>query len=169
VHEIPLPEHHWYNWPESGSRLLANGSHWIDHFLWLNPGARVELARARRARSGQVLVELELENGACFSLALSDHGTSRGGVRELTEWHRGAHTARLIDQQYVCEREDRVSNEARLDEVEVYRAMYERFCDAILAREPGESLDDLRRTWGVMIDLEESLARCSEFSGDERR
>jgi predicted dehydrogenase len=159
VHEIPLPEHHWYNWPESGSRLLANGSHWIDHFLWLNPGSGVEHARARRMRSGQLLVELELENDACFSLTLSDHGTSRGGVRELTEWHRGAHTARLIDQSYRFEREDRVVHEAHLDEAQVYRVMYGEFCRAILANEPGETPEELGRTWEVMIALEESLAR----------
>ena len=159
MHEIPLPEHHWYNWPESGSRLLANGSHWIDHFLWLNPGSGVEHARARRMRSGQLLVELELENDACFSLTLSDHGTSRGGVRELTEWHRGAHTARLIDQSYRFEREDRVVHEAHLDEAQVYRVMYGEFCRAILANEPGETPEELGRTWEVMIALEESLAR----------
>lgn len=32
VYEIPLPDLHWYNWPNSGSRLISNGCHWLDFF-----------------------------------------------------------------------------------------------------------------------------------------
>src|SRR5207244_8304705 len=36
VYEIPLPPLHWYRWPNSGTGIISNGCHWIDHFLYLN-------------------------------------------------------------------------------------------------------------------------------------
>src|SRR5262249_51951945 len=29
VYEVPLPRRHWYRWPNSKSRLVSNGCHWI--------------------------------------------------------------------------------------------------------------------------------------------
>jgi len=40
VFEEPLPPHHWYRWPRSKSRIVSNGCHWLDHFLFLNDWAQ---------------------------------------------------------------------------------------------------------------------------------
>ena len=85
VHEIELPEHHWYRWPASRSRLVSNGCHWIDHFLYLNRWSRPVDWSIWRGPAGQIQVALELTNGAHFSMTLSDRGSDRLGVRELVE------------------------------------------------------------------------------------
>ena len=36
VFEVPVPRRNWYNWPNAHSRIVSNGCHWIDHFLYMN-------------------------------------------------------------------------------------------------------------------------------------
>jgi len=36
IYQIMLPDGHWYRWPNSCSRIVSNGCHWLDHFLYLN-------------------------------------------------------------------------------------------------------------------------------------
>ena len=36
VYEVPVPPLHWYRWASSRSRMLQDGCHWIDYFLYLN-------------------------------------------------------------------------------------------------------------------------------------
>ena len=157
VHEIPLPPHHWYNWPASGSRLLSNGCHWVDHFLWLNAGAAVVRQRAQRLGSGGIEVSLGLENGASFTLALSERGTSRTGVREVVEVRGEGRMARLVDSAYQAEDRHRVLRRGRVREHETYARMYRKYCARILAGEGGERAQDVERVWRVILELEQEL------------
>ncbi len=52
VYEVPLPRRHWYRWPVSSDRLVSNGCHWVDHFLFLNGFARERSAEAWSAGNG---------------------------------------------------------------------------------------------------------------------
>src|SRR5207302_6192153 len=52
VFEVPLPRRHWYRWPNSASRLVSNGCHWIDHFLFLNGFRPVHRQEVFAARDG---------------------------------------------------------------------------------------------------------------------
>ena len=83
--EIPVPKWHWYNWPNSGTRLLSNGCHWIDHFMFLNGYRKVIKRETTLTRIGDVHVLLELENGAVFNMLLTDYGSPRLGVRDYVE------------------------------------------------------------------------------------
>jgi predicted dehydrogenase len=89
VFEIPLPPGHWYNWKTSGSRIVSNGCHWIDHFMFLNsysPARKYSVAEAGR---GQMTIQIELENGALFTMVLTDTGSPRLGVRDYIELRKG--------------------------------------------------------------------------------
>ena len=79
---LPLPKLHWYSWPNSGSRLLSNGCHWIDYFLFLNAFSPVTNYSLKVAKNGDSNVFVELENKAVFTMVLTDLGSSRLGVRE---------------------------------------------------------------------------------------
>ena len=46
AYEVPLPPQHWYRWPNSGSKIISNGCHWIDHFLYLNNFSPVAVVAA---------------------------------------------------------------------------------------------------------------------------
>jgi hypothetical protein len=52
VYEVPMPPLHWYKWPNSKSRLITNGCHWIDH---LQRGAYLRLDRFSRSRHLKLL------------------------------------------------------------------------------------------------------------------
>ena len=158
VHEIALPPHHWYRWAVSGSRLLSNGCHWIDQFLWLNPDASVLAQGARGQRTGDTCqVWIELDNGAHFSMALSEEGSDRVGMREMTQWSRRGKMARLVDQTYVSESKRGILRKGTIKEAKMYEAMYGRFARQIVAGEPGDTLEDFARVWGVILGLEEDL------------
>ena len=123
VHEVPLPSEHWYRWPASRSRLISNGCHWLDEFLWLNPTHEVEQAHVRQA-SGVLHVWVTLTNGATFTMTLSDHGSSRLGVREFVEVRAGARTARVEDASRIqTEDASRVLRSARVNPMDAYPRM----------------------------------------------
>ena len=67
VSEVGLPPLHWYRWPVSGSRLVANGCHWVDHFIHLNGYAAVVSRNLFLAPDGTVHCSAVLDNGAVFS------------------------------------------------------------------------------------------------------
>ena len=51
AYEVPLPPRHWYRWPNSGSSIISNGCHWIDHFLYLNDFSPVRQVAAEALAS----------------------------------------------------------------------------------------------------------------------
>jgi predicted dehydrogenase len=102
VYEVPLPERHWYRWPASGSRVLSNGCHWIDHFLYLNNFARPISWDVRSGPEGEVTCMMTLENGAYFTMLLSEQGSGRIGMRDYVEVRSGKYTARITNDR-MCE------------------------------------------------------------------
>jgi len=85
VYEVPLPARHWYRWPSSRSRLTTNGCHWIDHFLYLNDFAPVRHRQVFAAGDDDVIVAVELVNGAVFSMTLTSRGSPRTGLENHVE------------------------------------------------------------------------------------
>src|SRR5262249_29952697 len=98
VFEIPLPKNHWYLWPNSQGRIVCNGCHWIDHFLFLNDFCAPTRIESRRLGNDDVDVIIDLENGASFSLVITEHGSTRLGVRELLNITAGDRTANIQDE-----------------------------------------------------------------------
>ena len=91
-------KHHWYNWPNSGSRLVSNGCHWLDYFMFLNSySAVVDIKNGFRRDDTITGVQVKLENGAYFSMSLTDNGSQRLGVRDYIELERQEKTFTMID------------------------------------------------------------------------
>ena len=158
VFEIPLPARHWYRWPNSCSRLVSNGCHWVDHFLFLNGYAPPTRKAVFAAANGDLNVALELANGAAFSMALTDQGSARIGVQEYVEFRAGDATASVRNgRHYRAETTRKVLRRRTFDKLSTYRVMYREISRRIVAGEPGDSLDSVVVSAAAVLELEELL------------
>lgn len=158
VHEVELPARHWYQWPASGSRLLSNGCHWVDHFLFLNGFAEVARSDVRRGPHGTIVCTMELVNGAFFSLTLTDRGSDRLGVREHTEIRVKDATVRIDDfKEYEAEGPNGLIRREKFHKLAAHRAMYASIGARILNGSAGDTLDSVQRSSLAVLDLEEQL------------
>jgi predicted dehydrogenase len=155
IYECCLPERHWYRWPESKSRLTSNGCHWIDHFLFLNHYSPVIAQSVFQVGRGDVAVNLELANGAMFTMALSDCGSSRLGVREYVELRANNVTVKITDaSSYVSEDKDRILRRQSVNPMLAYRTMYRTITERIANHKDGDSPESLSSA-AVTIGLEQ--------------
>lgn len=157
VFEIPLPRLHWYNWPNSGSRLISNGCHWLDYFLFMNGYSAVEERLVWPSRGSDLMAFARLENGATLSLTLTDTGSSRLGVRDLIDLRAGDRTVRMTDATYYeAESSTRVLRRNRVNPMDAYGRMYESICRKIVRGDAGDDLVSLQST-ELMLQLEDDL------------
>jgi predicted dehydrogenase len=158
VYEVPLPARHWYRWPSSGSRLISNGCHWIDHFLYLNRYCGVTSSDLFAARDSTLNCSLELENGAVFTMALTDRGSSRLGVRDQVELRSGDVTVSIVnDSRYRSEDSVKVLRRAHVSPTKSYVSMYTEIARRIRAGEPGDSPGTVRASAGAVLELDRRL------------
>lgn len=145
VYEIPLPEFHWYNWPNSGSRLISNGCHWIDYFMYTNDYSPFVEYRKWKPRGSDVVVQVRLENGAYFSMSLTDSGSQRLGVRDYIELRHGGITVTMNDgSSYFAENRNRVFNRKKINPLNAYARMYQKIAQSIASGDKGDDLKTLR-------------------------
>jgi predicted dehydrogenase len=166
VYEIPLPKRHWYNWPNSRSRLTSNGCHWIDHFLFLNGYPTVNDYKVYTAFNGDMFVIMEADNGASFSMVLTEQGSERLGVRDYVELRANGVTVRMIDQaRYESESSLKRICSHRLNPTHAYARLYETASNIIMNHGRGDDLRSLEST-RVTLLLEDALAsKIASFSG----
>ncbi len=144
-YDIPISPHHWYSWPNSRSRMISNGCHWIDHFMLLNDYSPVVAMTGIRGRAQNCLGWLRLENGAEMSLHLSEIGGSTFGVRDHVEVSVEGRTAIIRDSaSYTAVDNLRTIRRRRVNPLSAYRTMYREIGRKVLAGEPGDSLVSLR-------------------------
>ncbi|HEU4559352.1 MAG TPA: Gfo/Idh/MocA family oxidoreductase, partial [Longimicrobium sp.] len=159
VFEIPLPPLHWYRWPASGSRQMSNGCHWIDHFLYLNAYSPPRRWTMDAGSSGTLHACAELENGAYFTLTLTDRGSVRTGVQEHVELRANDRTVRVVDfRRYQAESTDRVLRHARARKLDAFGQMYRAIGRAIHQGAPGDSRESVEVTTSLVLELEAGLA-----------
>lgn len=140
VYEVPLPDKHWYRWKSSSTRIISNGCHWIDHFLYLNDYAEPINIDCSEAANGTVAVYMELSNGACFTMTLTDIGSEKIGVQDHIELRRGDVTVKVVNgTTYVAESRDRVLRKKTVNKISSYRNMYKAIGGAILSSGKGDS------------------------------
>jgi predicted dehydrogenase len=157
VYEIPLPPLHWYNWPVSGSRIVSNGCHWLDHFLYLNDYTSVEKFSVEKAENNDVAVNIELRNGAFFSMAITDVGSSRLGTRDYVELRAGDTTVKMKDNSnYKSENEKGVIRSEKANRRSSYSRMYNKISNSIIKGDKGDSVKTLRST-RLMLDIEKKV------------
>ena len=159
VYEVPLPPQHWYRWPNSGSRIISNGCHWIDHFMYLNDFSPVQAGSRGTPREASILIRMILENEAVLSLSLTHEGSPRLGVREHCEFRANGVTATVTDaRSYMSESARGVIRKARVHRFSAYRRMYRAMCAAIAAGRHGDSLRSLRQSSQNVLEAEAALA-----------
>lgn len=153
VYEVPLPARHWYRWPVVGNAVVSNGCHWIDHFLYLNGYAGVTQLHAERL-STQVVLGLELANGASGLISLRHEGAPRRGVRDrCTFWHDDA-SATIDDlRRYSAEQGFRRLRPRSAHPYAALEAMYREFGRRITADLPGDPPEQIRATAAVTLEL----------------
>lgn len=161
AYEVPLPASHWYRWPNSGSRLLSNGCHWVDHFLFLNNFVKVRDLDVAPFASGDVSVRIELENGAGFHMVLTDQGGARIGVQDHIELRAGNRTARIVNaSSYRAEDDRRILRKKHENKTLAYGRMYRTISTRIAEGDPGESLTALERSARTVLELEDRIQRA---------
>ena len=158
VYEIKLPALHWYRWPNSGSGVVSNGCHWIDHFMYLNHFSPATYYDAWEMGNGDVLCLAELENGAVFSMALTQHGSPRIGNQYYEELRANDVTVRIRnDSSYFAEDSRRVLRKRSINKMSVYTQMYRTISKRIVTGTPGETRESVLRSAGLMLSLEDKL------------
>ncbi len=147
VFEIPLHKQHWYNWPVSGSRILSNGCHWIDQFLFLNNYVPFTGFETKRLNDQEILLLIELVNGANAVITLSDIGPNRIGMREYVELSVPGRRVTITDSmKYVSESGDKVIRTKHTDKLHYLRLMYQEIGKKIKMGEKGDSIESLLST-----------------------
>lgn len=155
VYEVPLPPLHWYRWPNSQSRIISNGCHWIDHFLFLNDYSPPATIEGTMAPNGTINCTMILENGAFFSMTLTEVGSERLGVRDYIELRHGDVTVRVTDSsRYHAENTRRVIRTARVNRTDSYRDMYKTIAARIGAGESGDSRASVAVGAKAVLDVE---------------
>lgn len=158
VHEVPLPAHHWYRWPSSRTRLLSNGCHWVDHFLFLNGFAEPRACAVEAAADGTLSCTAELVNGAFFTMTLTDRGSSRLGVQDHVQLHARGGTVRITNtSRYEAETDRRIVRRTRQYRVRCYADMYSSIGAAIAEGRSGDSLASVEVSGELAIALDEKL------------
>jgi predicted dehydrogenase len=158
VFEVPLPDLHWYHWPHSKSRLVSNGCHWIDHFLYLNGYKEVDSYELGCSPSGTIQCSATLRNGAYFTMTLTDKGSERIGLQEYVELRSGQVTVKITNNsRYESENRTRVLRRIRIGKIRTYKLMYATIAERIARGEGGDSLQSVRVSTQLMLDLEDAL------------
>jgi predicted dehydrogenase len=157
VFEEPLPARHWYRWPNSRSRIVSNGCHWLDHFLYLNDWAEpAGIDVSRGGPAGEIAnISVRLANGAFFTLLLTDAGSARVGVRDHIELRAGDVTVTIDDgARYAAESGKRILRRARVNKMTSYESMYRTIAGRIARGEAGDSSTSVQVSAQLVLDVE---------------
>jgi predicted dehydrogenase len=169
VYEVPLPDLHWYRWPNSKSRLVSNGCHWLDHFLYMNGFSEVADFELGRSPSDVLNCSVTLENGAYFTMVLTDNGSERIGLQDYVEMRAGEVTAKIVNNAtYVAEDRDRVIRRTTINKITPYKHMYRSIASRIAAGEGGDTPQSIRVSTRLVLDLEEELVLQQRAATRER-
>lgn len=158
VYEVPLPKYHWYRWPNSKSRLISNGCHWTDHFLFLNNFSSPKRYMLDIASDGTINCSIELENEAYFTMTLTDKGSERIGVRDYIELRAGDDTVTIINGAfYLAENKNRILRKKKIKKMSSYKIMYEHICNQIAHDMPGDSIESVETSSKLILALEQEF------------
>ncbi len=170
VYEVPLPEHHWYRWPNSRSRLTSNGCHWLDHFLYLNAFSTPTGKTLTVANDQTVNCSVSLANGAFFTMILTDRGADRIGMQELVELRTPGRTVRIINNaDYLAEGEGEMIRKVRLRKTDAYRSMYHLISRKIRTGKPGDAPSSALMSTRLTLELEALLTETQPLGCEQKQ
>lgn len=159
VHEQSQPLLYWYNWPNSKSPLLYNGCHWIDHFLFLNNFNKLKYYGAgSNSEKNTFNAWIELENGAFFTMTLSDKGSDYRGVQDYVELRTKKSTVKIInDSIYSSENKNGIIRKKTINKMDNYKLMYEKIAEKINRNEKGDTMESIKISAEIILFLEDLL------------
>ena len=159
VYEVPLPNRHWYHWPNSRGRIISNGCHWIDYFLHLNKSCKPTRIESTRRANGDVLVLIDLENDASLTLVITEQGSARLGVRDLIHFTVGRRTAVIADQcHYVAESSERILRKTKVGRNASQNEMYHSIGRRIASDAEGDSSRSIEISARTVVEAEDRLS-----------
>ncbi|MGD8329022.1 MAG: Gfo/Idh/MocA family oxidoreductase [Acidobacteriota bacterium] len=159
AYEVPLPARHWYRWPASGTRMLSNGCHWIDYFLFLNGFSSPTRIDAGTRSNGDAMLSMDLENGASLTLNVTEHGSPRLGVRDHIELRAGARTVTIDDQRaYRAESEQRLLRTSSTSAMSPYDCMYDAIGRRLSVGEAGDSRESVEVSARAVLLADQQVA-----------
>lgn len=157
VFEIPLNPSHWYNWPSSGSRIISNGCHWVDHFLFINNYPDWSDLKVFQPNPEELTLQIVLENGAFGWISLSDVGSNRIGMREYVEFSVPGRRAYVQDSmRYVSESNEGIIRKYSTDKLAYLKKMYKEIGLSIQNEGKGDPLYTLKST-KLCLELEDLI------------
>ena len=155
VYEIPLPSKHWYRWRHSGSPIMSNGCHWIDHCLMVNNWSAASGFWVKRLNDGAVAFGFDMSNGASFSAVLTHKGSRRVGVQNYVELRTATATAKIVnDSVYMAENGRRVLRRAHVNRLGAYGHMYRTLANRATAGASGDSHESLEMSCRAVLALD---------------
>lgn len=162
VHEESLPQYHWYQWPNSRSAIISNGCHWIDHFLFLNNYSLVTKKIALKTQKNEIMILVELENGATLSLTLSHLGSARIGMQDYIELRSGQSTAKITNSRcYVSENISRIIRKKQVNKYDAFKNMYKTISENIVNKSAprlSDSPKKLKMVSSLILSLDEMVS-----------
>ena len=160
VYEVPLPILHWYLWPNSKSRLISNGCHWVDHFLYLNEFCEWEQFNVFSAKDGTINCSVTLKNGALLTMVLTDRGSERIGVQDYIELRANGRTVKMTNgARYEAEDRSRILRRAHINKMSSYKNMYRQIGMAVAGVGAiGDTVHSVSVSAGLILTLEEAFA-----------
>lgn len=162
VYEVPLPRHHWYRWPASRGRIVCNGCHWIDYFLFLNGYRDVATIDANVAKNGDHTIQMTLDNGAVLSLILTEQGSPRLNMRDIVRVAVRDRHAVIVDQcRYEAESASRKLRRTRTRRADSFDRMYDSIARAVASGEPGDTIASLSVSGRAVLDAQDAVDAVS--------
>jgi predicted dehydrogenase len=158
VHEIPLPARHWYHWPNSRGTIVSNACHWIDHFLFLNEFSQPTRIESHRLANADIVLLIDLNNGASASIVITHNGSTRLGVREIVWVTAGDRTATIIDDRlYSSESSSRFIRQTRLHRYASSQRMYDEIGQQLIKGGGGDSAVSVQVSTQAMLLAQNQL------------
>lgn len=159
VYEVPMPPLHWYRWPNSKSRLITNGCHWIDHFLYLNRYSAPRICELLSSPDLSTLnCAITLANGAYFTMVMTYNGSERIGPQDYIELRSEGRSVRIINEsEYLAESQQRILRKKRINRMRSYEQMYRQICQRISLGSEGDSVASVTSAVEIGLQLEASL------------
>lgn len=182
--EFPLAPHHWFYWPNQGTRIAGNVCHWLDIATHLLPSTvlpvevSVSCALPHDADEDRTMTDrticVSYDDGSFNSIVATARGDSTLGIQERIEVRRAASTFEIDDFRTVRElsygRRRVLARSLFRDKG--HSAMYRAFADDVVAGRPTRyplrdlitvsivqlAATELVRAGGGQVDVRDEIA-----------
>jgi predicted dehydrogenase len=103
IKEVQVPEDHWYHWPNQGTRIAGNLSHWFDlSVYWIDsPPRKLFVSRNDVLGIDHSTFVVIFENGSTATFLPDDRGDLTRGVQEFISIRSESYEVTVNDYTYM--------------------------------------------------------------------